>query len=395
MGSLRKPAAAAALCLLCLLALTGCSAASQTRSLLMRIGLMDSPYYNEGDTEWDNGGIEEYYFNQLPSELNEIYRELYARLSAGETSADLYARVSVDDFWTAYYAVLADHPELFWIGTAAQVTSSALTGEVVAFESETVVAEEEREAMRQQLESTADACIAAIDPTFSDYGKIKAVYEYLIDTTDYDASAPDNQCIQSALIGHASVCAGYSKAFQYILHRMGYFCTYITGTIEDGGSHGWNLVRIDGNYYHVDVTWGDPVFAGSFESGTGITAKNYSYLCCTDGEICRTHTPDGSVTLPACTDESYNYYRLNGMYYETFDYDAVYSALMNSVWNDRESVSLKFGSREAFDTACYELFENGMLHDAGEYLMDINGVSTWNYRYSRDEEFYLIIIQWR
>ena len=73
--------------------------------------------------------------NQIPSNLNEIYRELYERLKNYEDSAELYAAVSTEDFiWTADHAVLADHPEFFWIGTSAQVTESALSGEVISYE---------------------------------------------------------------------------------------------------------------------------------------------------------------------------------------------------------------------------------------------------------------------
>ena len=41
----------------------------------VKTGLKESPYYHLGDTWWDHGGIEEYYFNQIPSEMNEVYRE--------------------------------------------------------------------------------------------------------------------------------------------------------------------------------------------------------------------------------------------------------------------------------------------------------------------------------
>ena len=71
------------------------------KQMAVRSGLEENPYYREGDTQWDNGGVEEYYFNNLPSKYNEIYRELYSRLSAGEDSAQIYAEVSVEDFWTA------------------------------------------------------------------------------------------------------------------------------------------------------------------------------------------------------------------------------------------------------------------------------------------------------
>ena len=367
---------------------------SFVRQMAVRSGLEESPYYHEGDSEWDNGGVEEYYFNNLPSELNEIYRELYSRLSAGEDSAEVFAEVSVDDFWTAYYAVLADHPELFWIGSSAEVQSNAVSGTVASYKVETTVPENERRTTGGQLEEAARVCISQTDESWSDYGRIKSIYEYLIDTVEYNAGAPDNQCVQSALLNHQSVCAGYAKAFQYICHRMGYFCTYVTGKIRGGGDHAWNIVRIDGNYYHVDVTWGDPVFADAWEDGTGITVMNYNYLCCTDDEILITHIPDTEAALPACTDSSYNYYRINNMYYETWDYDQIYNVLMESVRSGAASTVMKFATQEAYETAKYELFTNRMYYDADQYLMQVYGASTWNNRYSVDDDFRVITIQW-
>lgn len=363
----------------------------------VKTGIKESPYYQLGDTWWDHGDIEEYYFNQVPSSLNEIYRELYDRIKNYEDSAELYASVTTDDFWTAYYAVLADHPEFFWVGSSAQVKEAAISGKVVSYQLSTTVDADSRDFLREQLESAADECISQIPSDASDYQKIKAVYEYLVNTTDYDSGSPDNQNIQSALLNHRSVCAGYSKAFQYILHRMGMFCTYVTGTTRDGGDHGWNIVRIDGNYYHVDVTWGDPVFANAMEDSASAfdTVINYNYLCCTDAEIYKTHIPKSQVTIPECTDDSYNYYKLNGMYYDAFDYNTVYQALMNSVWSDQSSIVMKFGSAEGYQTAKYELFQNNMLGDAGQYLMEVYGTSTWNYRYYTDDDFNLITIYWK
>ena len=172
------------------------------------------------------------------------------------------------------------------------------------------------------------------------------------------------------------------------------FCTYITGTITNGGDHGWNMVRIGENYYYVDVTWGDPVFVNKIDGEGTDTAINYNYLCCTQTELFRTHVPSDAVELPECTSDDYNYYKLNGFYYETFDYNTIYNALMNSVWNGETSIVMKFGSGEAYESAKYELFENGMLTDPGQYLMEINGVSTWNYKYHTDDEFCLITLYW-
>lgn len=338
--------------------------------------------------------VEEYYYEHLPEELHEAYRELYVRIMRGEDSGSLMSSVTVDDFWKAYYAVLSDHPEIFWVGTRAQVEESGLTGKVVSYSFDITVPAEARRSMREQLEAAADACINQISPEASVYQKIKFVYEYLIDTVEYNAGSPDSQNIQSALLYNSSVCAGYSKSFQYILGRMEIFCTYITGKIRGGGDHGWNMVRIDGNYYYVDVTWGDPVFANQVEQSDG-NVTNYNYLCCTEEELFKTHIPDASIELPPCTSDDYNYYKLTGSYYETFDYDTVYNALMNSVWSDQSSIVLKFGSSDAYETAKYELFQANMLEDPGAYLMSINGVNSWNYRYHTEDDFCLITIYWK
>ena len=377
---------------MCLMAgaVTSCA---QVNSAMIQAGLFESPYYHLGDTQWDHGGVEEYWFNQIPSELNETYRELYSRLSNHEDEAELYAGIPTETFWKVYHAVLADHPEFFWIDSNIEATESGLTGNVIAYRTSPNLPAEQREEVRSRLEEAADACIGRIPEEASDYEKIKAVYEYLIDTVDYARGVPNNQNIQSALLDRQSVCAGYAKAFQYILHRMGMFCTYVTGKTTNGDDHAWNIVRIDGQYYNVDVTWGDPVFVGTLEQQVS-TATSYNYLCCSDAQLSATHIAEADFALPACTDESYDYYRMNGMYYETFDYDTIYMALMNSVWEERRYVTFKFGSREAYDTAMYEFFSNGMLQEPAQYLMDLYGRSTWNYRYNTEEEFHLITIYW-
>lgn len=371
--------------------LSGCA---QIHASAIQVGLAKSPYYQLGDTWWDHGGIEEYYFNGIPSEENEIYRELYERLKNGEDSATLYAQVPTEAFWDAYYAVLADHPEFFWIGSNIEVSEATLSGKVVSYRVSVTVPPEEREQMQRELEATADAIIASIPEGASDYEKIKYVYEYIINTTDYATDSPYDQNIQSALLYHRSVCAGYARAFQYILHRMGLFCTYITGQATEGGDHAWNIVRMGDQYYNVDVTWGDPVFLGDTR-GDALHEMNYNYLCCTDMELSATHVPEISVPLPSCTDDSYNYYRLNGMYYDSFDYDRIYQALMDSVYAQQSSVTFKFARREDYDTAIYELFSNGMISDAAGYLMSLYGTTSWNYSYHTEDDFQLITIYWQ
>ena len=97
-------------------------------------------------------------------------------LMKNEDEGSFLSKVSVDDFWRVYYAVLADHPEIFWIGTSAQVEESSLSQTVVSYSLETTVAQEDRASLKAELEEAADSCIAQIRPDASDYEKMKYVY---------------------------------------------------------------------------------------------------------------------------------------------------------------------------------------------------------------------------
>ena len=176
------------------------------------------------------------------------------------------------------------------------------------------------------------------------------------------------------------------------------FCTYVSGTAL-GGDHAWDIVRLydqngQAQYYHVDVTWGDPVFVNQVEREVSENSINYTYLCCTDETLFKTHIPGDSVPLPECSSDAYDYYKIHGSYYETFDYWTMYEVLMNSVRRGDRMIEMKFGSREAYDSAIFELFEGNLLEDAGKYLMNQNGVNSWNYKYQTEEELYTITLYW-
>ena len=96
----------------------------------------------------------------------------------------------------------------------------------------------------------------------SSYDKLKAIHDYIIDHVEYDY---DNYKNDAYLVKHATysaaitgktVCQGYAKYFYRLANKAGIECRVVDGT-ANGGRHAWNLVKIDGKYYYVDVTWDD------------------------------------------------------------------------------------------------------------------------------------------
>ena len=123
------------------------------------------------------------------------------------------------------------------------------------------------EKRRQDAEEQAvvDAAIAScVTDGMSDYEIAKALHDYLATHNEYDmrlysGNLPAlSRTSYGALVNRTSVCAGYALAYQHLMEDAGIPCEYVTG-MTTRGSHAWNIIQIDGEWYHVDVTWDDPV----------------------------------------------------------------------------------------------------------------------------------------
>lgn len=217
-----------------------------------------------------------YYYELLPEEEKTVYREILGGIK--EYSPEIYLH-SADAKRTneIYKDVLMDNPEIFWCDGTGKTTSYEGKEKYNVLEPQYTCTAEEKEQRQQEIEAAAGECLAGIKADASDYDKILYVFEYIVNTVDYDLGAEDNQNIYSVFAHRRSVCAGYSKATQYLLERLGVFCTYVPGVARGGESHAWNLVLCEGDYYYVDTTWGDPVFLNS-EQAEGNDNISYDYM---------------------------------------------------------------------------------------------------------------------
>lgn len=113
---------------------------------------------------------------------------------------------------------------------------------------------------------------------------------------------PNIHSAYGALVEGDAVCDGYSKAYQYLLYKMGIVSHIATGT-GNGGAHAWNLVKLDGKWYYTDVTWDDAEEKGIF----------YAYFNMNDEQLADSaHILDGLYTMPECNSSDLNYFTKNG-----------------------------------------------------------------------------------
>ena len=331
-----------------------------------------------------------FYYQQLDEEERLIYREMLCGLREMEETIRLDAGRE-DRPEEIYEAVLYDRPELFWCLGSCQMT---VYRDHTEFSPVYVCSEEERQSRRKEIDASVEACLSAIPSDASEYERIKAVFEYLVNTVDYDEDAPDNQNIYSALVGKRSVCAGYSRAVQYLLERLGIECIYVVGTAQGQEAHAWNIVKCDGEYYHVDATFGDPVFLGE-ESGEDLPPDiiYYDYLCCTDQEILKDHTPADGFAYPACVSDDLNYYRMNGIYFDAYDPQTILGAMNESIAAGNDTFTCKFASEEIYAQAREGLI-NDLFPEAARTVAKLYGMNQVRYTYMEDAAHSKMVVFW-
>ena len=164
-----------------------------------------------------------------------------------------------------------------------------------------------------------DAAVAWLDENITeemtDLEKVTVIYEYLSGNVQYSTELLNalntsftfdlGITAYGAMIDNLTICQGYADAFDMLTSMLGMNCVQIYG-LGSGEPHNWNMIELDGNWYHVDCTWG--------AAFGGVDGKcSYAYLLASDAQQGRTHTWDRDF-FPDATDDSLFYYTFNDLY---------------------------------------------------------------------------------
>lgn len=339
-------------------------------------------------------GHQEYYFKQLNEEEQRVYRELLKGIRAREK--DFYLTLSQDDsIDRCYHAVLKDHPEIFWVHNHEKIYKTTYSdSDYCTFTPGYIYTESEISEIQNAMEAGFQEVSSLIPADASDYEKVRIVYTYVIDNTQYQAS-DDDQSIAGVFWKKEAVCAGYAGAVQYLLERIGVPCIYVDGSTQGSTEgHAWNIVKLDGEYYYVDATNGDqPDFlngnAAQLEEHKTII---YDYLCPFPEEYEKKYIRSEELTVPDCTAKDMNFYVLNQGCFDGYDWETIYDYCKMRLDNGAAVVRFKFSNQEAFAAACNELLDNGEMQNVAQYYMKQNGLGQVEYHYGVLDNFYTIYL---
>lgn len=337
-------------------------------------------------------GHQEYYFKQLTEEEQRVYRELLKGIRAREK--EFYLTISDDDsIDRSYHAVLKDHPEIFWVHNREKIYKTTYSdSDYCVFTPGYTYTDSEIDEIQTAMEQSFQEVRALIPEDAGDYEKVRIVYTYVIDHTQYQ-TGEDDQSIAGVFWKKSAVCAGYAGAVQYLLERLDIPCIYVDGSTKGSTEgHAWDIVKIGQEYYYVDATNGDqPDFlngdAAQLEEHKTII---YDYLCPFPEEYEKTYTPSEELTVPACTAKDLDFYVLNQGYFEDYSWQDIYDYCKMRLDNGAAVVRFKFGSQEAFSEACQELLDDGVVQNVAQYYMKLHGLGQVEFHYGVMDNFYTI-----
>lgn len=235
-------------------------------------------------------------------------------------------------------AYLDDHPQVFWIANAYSYgyrnsqTVLQLYSEMTQSECNTAVL---------AFNGKVQSIIQSMPTGLNEFDREEYLFDYITKNCTYDdatGTGKENNWASytayGALISGKAVCEGYSRAMLLLGDYAGLSGVLIRGT-GDGVAHMWNGIQIDGDWYHLDLTWCDSsrLVYNYFNIDDKTIRKTHViapvYTSLSDDQICSADSIY-NLSLPVCSATKANYFKKKGIVVSTLN-SADDNAIISSI----------------------------------------------------------------
>jgi len=203
--------------------------------------------------------------NFSPNNEQEILNIYYTAINAGKTSFTFYCPNEYENCIADVQAIANDQSKLSDINNYVHPFNgfSHIETEYDSLGRVTIgVIKNYSEEDITKISNRIDELFPQIvNENYSTRDNIKSIHDYIINTTKYDSDRSDRNIINyrsdnayGPLFEGYAICGGYTDLMELFLERLG-----VKSYRVSSDTHIWNAVYIDNTWYHLDLTWDDPV----------------------------------------------------------------------------------------------------------------------------------------
>lgn len=209
-----------------------------------------------------------------------------------ETKCDVGAyAIKTDQAGELFAEIINSTPEFFYLSSRIKFSYNKTTGIVSEITFEYTMSPSEITQAKKYYFEQIEAIISKIPSDISKQADIALwLHDYICLHFAYDADLKVSD-VYNFLKGGKGVCQAYVLLYMELMTRMGISCDYVTSTQM---RHIWNVVKIDGKWYHVDLTWDDAL------PDTPGRARHDTFLC-SDVALKKVGHTDGWNAPTVCT----------------------------------------------------------------------------------------------
>lgn len=252
--------------------------------------------------------MEPYYYQKMNKPQQAAYHAMQQGVLAMADEIQL-PRIPAEELYDVFFRLRLDHPEIFWVVSYRyryyQDSPNIIFVPEYLFEKNKI--REHQKAMQSRVEKLARPAAK-----FTEWEKEKYIHDFICENITYDKlKKPYSHEIIGPLGQGVGVCEGIAKSVKVLCDALGVWCVIaICGNNPEKGikyRHTWNIVRIGGQYYHLDATFDNTLgkHQGNAEAPGEI---RYDYFNLGDKTVFRDHEPL-IAPAPGCPDNDHFYYK--------------------------------------------------------------------------------------
>lgn len=269
------------------------------------------------------------------------------------------------------HAFQIDNPLIFWIANLYGFWYDSSNTYIQLY---SYINSDKCEEYMTSLCDKIDEIISSMPQGLSEFDRELYLHDHLLEICDYDLTATEKEegwqayTAYGALINGKAVCEGYARAMQALLSHVNMKCTLVNG-ISGQSTHMWNIVMVDGSWYHLDVTWDEPDKMNRydyFNVTDEVILKDHildpDYKSLTKDEICGkngVNTKTFNLNLPECNNSYYNYFEVFAVKVDSLNPSSdtkIINRLYNLAKGKKEYFSLKISDSLDYKSTIEKIF---------------------------------------